>query len=131
MIALEQPYVSDVLLHFLEQTQMPVLKNEFAENCIAQHPSLHLIDDASFLKQYEAMTEPRLYTVSEYALDRVCTIMKGKNLVEQVSLLKDKYAFRKACENLYDGFVFKEIKYADLFSFDLSSIELPIVLKPY
>lgn len=129
MIVLEEPYVSEVLLNYLENTQMPVLNNDFAVKC-KQNYKLNVIDDKTFLKNYEQMAEPRIYTVSEYALDRVCSILKGKNIVEQVTLLKDKYAFRQACKDLYEGFVFKQIKYSDLFSFDINTIQLPIVLKP-
>lgn len=130
MIVLEEPYVSEVLLNYLEKTQMPVLNNDFAQKSKKSHNRLNLIDDKSFLNEYEKMKEPRLYTVSEYALDRVCNILKGKDLVKQVTLLKDKFAFRKACKDLYDGFVFQEIKYSELMSFDISKVILPVVLKP-
>jgi hypothetical protein len=130
MIVLEEPYVSELLLNYLEKTQIPVLDNDFAHSRKEQHSHLNLIDDSSFRAGYEAMREPKLYTVSEYALDRVCSILSGKELLSQVSLLKDKYAFRKACANMYEGFVFQEIKYADLFTFDVSKIQMPFVLKP-
>lgn len=130
MVALEEPYVSETLLNYLEKTQMPVLKNNFSKRQYTKHEKLNLIEENEFVAYYHSMISPRLYTVSEYALDGVCSAFKGENLVEQVTLLKDKYKFRKACEGIYDNFLFKEIKYSELFTFDISQVELPIVLKP-
>lgn len=130
MVVLEEPYVSETLLNYLEKTQMPVLRNNFTKKYSSSHEKLNLIDKKEFIYQYHSMSSPRLYTVSEYALDGVCNALEGENIVKQVTLLKDKYAFRKACEGMYDKFLFKEITYHDLFTFDISKIHLPIVLKP-
>ncbi len=130
MVVLEEPYVSETLLNYLERTQMPVLRNNFTKKYSLSHEKLNLIDKKEFIYQYHSMSPPRLYTVSEYALDGVCNALEGENIVKQVTLLKDKYAFRKACEGMYDNFLFKEITYPDLFTFDISKIHLPIVLKP-
>lgn len=130
MVVLEEPYVSETLLNYLEKTQLPVLRNNFTDKYFSTHEKLNLIDKKEFVYQYNSMSSPRLYTVSEYALDGVCNALEGENIVKQVTLLKDKYAFRKACEGMYDNFLFKEINYPDLFTFDISKIHLPIVLKP-
>lgn len=130
MVVLEEPYVSETLLNYLEKTQMPVLKNNFSERQFTLHEKLNLIDGKDFIYQYHSMSSPRLYTVSEYALDGVCNALKGENIVKQVTLLKDKYAFRKACDGIYNDFLFKEVNYPDLYTFDISKINLPIVLKP-
>ena len=130
MVVLEEPYVSETLLNYLEKTQMPVLKNDFSINQSSNHERLNILDENDFIYQYHSMTSPRLYTVSEYALDKVCNSLKGENLVKQVALLKDKYKFRQACEGIYDEFLFKEINYSELSTFDISKIQLPVVLKP-
>lgn len=130
MVVLEEPYVSETLLNYLEKTQMPVLKNDFSVKQFSSHEKLNLIEGKEFLYQYHSMSSPLLYTVSEYALDGVCNALKGENIVKQVTLLKDKYAFRKACDGIYNDFLFKEINYLDLFTFDISKIHLPVVLKP-
>ncbi len=130
MVVLEEPYVSETLLNYLEKTQMPVLKNDFSVKQFSSHEKLNLIEGKEFLYQYHSMSSPLLYTVSEYALDGVCNALKGENIIKQVTLLKDKYEFRKACEGVYKDFLFKEINYLDLFTFDISKIHLPVVLKP-
>lgn len=130
MVVLEEPYVSETLLDYLEQSQVPVLRNEFSEKSLSAHKSLNIIDSKEFVESYNSNEISRIYTVSEYALDKVCNLLKGEDLVDQVTLLKDKYAFRKACVGIYENFLFKEILFDELFDFDISKVKLPIVLKP-
>lgn len=130
MIVLEEPYVSATLLSFLEKDQVPVLKNEFSEKIFLEHPKLNILDEQSIIKLHHASSNFQLYTSTEYALDWVYKTFPEKNIIEQVTLLKDKVLFRKACSSLYEDMVFSELSYTDLFSFDISEIKLPIVLKP-
>ena len=37
MVVLEEPYVSETLLNYLEKTQMPVLKNDFSVKQFSSH----------------------------------------------------------------------------------------------
>jgi hypothetical protein len=45
MVVLEEPYISDTLISFLENEQVPVLKNEFLEKIFLEHPKLNVFDD--------------------------------------------------------------------------------------
>lgn len=130
MIILEEPYVSNTLLSFLEEEQVPVLKNEFSEKIFLDHPNLNILNEQSIVELYRTSSNFQLYTSSEYALDWVYKTLPEKSIIDQVSLLKDKVLFRKACNSLYEDMVFSELSYTDLFSFNISEIALPIVLKP-
>jgi hypothetical protein len=130
MIVLEEPYLSETLLDFLEELQIPVLKNNFSEGIFPQHKKLNRIDENEFIRLHRSSPQSSLYTVSEYALDWVYQTLQDETLNKQISLMKDKVAFRKACNSMYRDVFFEEIPYADLFTFDLSKVKLPVILKP-
>jgi hypothetical protein len=130
MIVLEEPYISESLLDFLEESQVPVLKNNFSDLAFPQHNKLNITKEKDFINQYRSYPSHGLYTVSEYALDWVCQTLHDETLIKQISILKDKVAFRKACNSMYRDLFFEEISYADLFTFDLSKVRLPVILKP-
>jgi hypothetical protein len=130
MIVLEEPYISEALLDFLEESQIPVLRNSFSDLVFPQHNQLNILNEKEFINQYHSSSDQGLYTVSEYALDWVCQTLQDERLIMQISLLKDKVAFRKACNSMYRDLFFEMIPYADLFTFDLSEVRLPVILKP-
>lgn len=130
MVVLEKPYISEKLLDFLEESQIPVLRNDFSDGIFPPHHQLNLINEKTFISQYHSSPHHSLYTVSEYALDWVYQTLQDEDLTRQILLLKDKFAFRKACKSLYHHILFEEIPYADLFTFDLSKVKLPVILKP-
>jgi Carbamoylphosphate synthase large subunit (split gene in MJ) len=130
MIVLEEPYISEPLLDFLEESQVPVLRNNFSTLVFPQHNKLNILNEKEFINQYHSSSGQSLYTVSEYALDWVYQTLQDEKLIMQISLLKDKAAFRKACNSMYSDLFLKEIPYANLFTFDLSKVRLPVILKP-
>ena len=130
MIILEEPYLSETLLLYLEESQIPVLKNSLAERTLTAYPKLNILDEKSFVAHYRSSTNPNIYTVSEYALDWIYNALPEAEMLEQVSLLKDKTAFRKACSTVNKDLLFQEVTYSELSTFDVSQITLPVVLKP-
>lgn len=129
MIILEEPYISQLLLDYLEESQIPVLSNNLSKHACLTH-KLNVIEETEFIEVYNTAILPRLYTVSEYALDWVCTVLHDEKLVNQITLLKDKVAFRKVCSCIYEDLLFNKISYTDLFKFNISEVRLPVVLKP-
>jgi hypothetical protein len=109
-------------------SQMPVLKNTFSEGINPRRHRLNIVNEEDFIAQYNR--SKKIYTVSEYALDWIISILKDEQLNKQITLLKNKAAFRETCRGLYPDFFFKELSYTDLLSFDISEVQLPVVLKP-
>lgn len=90
MVILEQPYVSDGLLQYLVMSQMPVLKNTFSEGINPRRHRLNIVNEEDFIAQYNR--SKKIYTVSEYALDWIISILKNEQLNKQITLLKNKAA---------------------------------------
>lgn len=53
MIILEAPYVSEVLLSYLANNGIPVLKNEFAGKLIKNQTELTLYNEQDFIEAYK------------------------------------------------------------------------------
>jgi hypothetical protein len=130
MIILEEPYISQTLVEFLEKTNVPILNNDFVRRTLSDNSNLNIIEKTDFIQLYRNSDYPKLYTVSEYALDWIYKTLKDEKLTKLVSLMKNKAAFRRASSCIYEDLCFLEISYADLAKFDISNIALPVVLKP-
>jgi hypothetical protein len=126
MIILEEPYISEMLIDYLEENNIPVLKNNFTKQPLPNN--LNLKSDFDFIGRYHH--SKKIYTVSEHALDWVNSTLNDRELNEQVALLKNKVAFREACSHIYPDFFFRKFSYTELFTFDTSVLKFPLVLKP-
>lgn len=127
MIIFEEPFVSDELAQYAEDTQTPVLSNAFSQK-LAQRFKLNLLDDAAFARG--VAEGKRLYTMSENALDWVYSHITDQNLLAGIRLMKDKYATRAAIQSLYPDYFFRQVPAAELRNVDISAIKLPFILKP-
>lgn len=130
MIVLEEPYLSRALLLYLEQSQTPVLANECALTIVAEYPGLNITTEHVFVDRIRTLSNPRLYTVSEYALDWFFKTQPSEHLLNDIALLKNKYAFRKACASMYRDFFYEEIALSALSDVSVDTLPLPVVLKP-
>lgn len=128
MLILEKPYVSSLLIDTIIKNNYPVLRNAFSEQLLAEGNNLRLVSDEEGKAEYKQ--NPRLYSVSENALNWIYTHLKGEQIVEKIGLLKDKAVFRKMCATIYPDFFYKEIEMSELLTFDSEQIPFPVVLKP-
>ena len=102
MIILEKPYVSAPLVAYLEEKQIPVLRNDMAEVLTKQGHRLNLLSDNQFVEHYQQ--SGKLYAVSENALVWLYAQLPESELVKKVKILKDKAAFRRICQQIYPDF---------------------------
>jgi len=128
MIVLNEPYLSGMLLNYIEEKQIPVLNNTYVEKVSNRYSKLNLYNSADFVYQYNKGGS--LYTVSEYALEWIRNSLPNNQLINTISILKNKVTFRKACKSLYDNFFFQEKDYNEVLNLDIKDIQLPFVLKP-
>ena len=128
MIILEKPFVSEPLVNYLEESGLPVLKNEMAELLVKQGRRLNLLGDKEFVAKYNETG--KLYAVSENALVWLYANMPDSELVEKVKIVKDKAAFRRICQKIFPDFFYKEVKMSELRSLNPDELPMPFVLKP-
>ncbi|MDR1729088.1 MAG: ATP-grasp domain-containing protein [Prevotellaceae bacterium] len=126
MVILEEPYISEMLIAYLEENNIPVLENNFTKQFLPNN--LNIKSAGDFTGQYHH--SKKIYTTSEHALEWINSALNDNELNRQVALLKNKAAFREACKNLYPNFFYHKLKYNDLFGYDISNLSFPVVLKP-
>ena len=103
MVILERPFVSDLLVETLEKNNIPVLRNEMSELRVSKG---NVMSDNEFREEYKKIG--KLYTCSENALGWIYEHIDDKALLDGISIVKDKAAFRKICRDIYPDFFYKE-----------------------
>jgi hypothetical protein len=109
----------------LKKNNIPVLRNAMAEERVADGT---VLSDREFSEEYAK--RGKLYTVSENALGWIYEHIDDKRFIDSISLVKDKYAFRRICRDLYPDFFFKELNVKELSEMDTDSVVFPCVIKP-
>jgi len=127
MVILEKPFVSVELKGYLEEEQIPVLKNQMALDVCSDN-KCNLMDDESFRKAL--LEAPRIYTTSENALEWIYNNVKDEEMLAAVNVMKDKVLFRKRLQSVYPQFFFREMAPEELKKTDPSSLPFPLILKP-
>lgn len=127
MVIIDEPYASDVLIEWLEESKEPILGNSFAKKISETH-KLNLISDTEAIKRVNAGES--VYTNSENALAWLLENTENENRNRSIELFKDKAAMRKKLASLSPEFFYQELTKDELADFSLADIKLPVVLKP-
>ncbi len=127
MIILDKPFVSDELKEYLDESINPVLENEMAllEN---QKHKFNIVETHEFIKTYGE--GHKLYTVSENSLDWIYQNIPDKELINWLSIMKDKVRFRELLKETYPDFFFMKVALEDLRTLNFDSLPLPLIIKP-
>lgn len=128
MLILEKPYVSETLIKTAIENDLPVLRNAMSEQLAAQGYALKLYDDEAFIAEYQK--RHRVYTMSENALGWIVEKLPDSELLQKISLLKNKATFRRICKEMYPDFFFQEVAISEMSDMDVSAMPFPLVLKP-
>ena len=127
MVILDKPYISELMLKYLSDNDIPVLNNDFARECSTRY-KLNLMNDEKFKQEF--LKTGKLYTTSENALEWIYANLPEHDIVKKIQLLKDKAAFRQKLQPLYPEFFYKELSSEDLAAYKDKEIKYPLVLKP-
>lgn len=127
MIMLEEPYVSDVLVDWLETSKHPVLDNAMARR-VAETHAIELCSEQEAIERIEG--GERLYTSSENALAWLSEHVSNEAIVRPIEVFKDKALMRRVLAPLDPDFFFKSCTAEELASLSFSDLKPPFVLKP-
>lgn len=127
MIIIDAPYASTPLLDYIEQSQHPVLANDFARS-LASDRSLNLVADDEAIARLEA--GERVYTNSENALAWILAHVDNPVLTDAIELFKDKAAMREKLAPLNPGLFYATVTRDELDAVNVDDLPLPVVLKP-
>lgn len=127
MIMLEEPFVSETLIDWLEASGHPVLDNRMARR-IAEDRDIVLCPEDEAVRRIEG--GERLYTSSENALAWISEHVKNEAIVHPIEVFKDKALMRRVLAPLDPDFFFMTCTADELRSLDFASLKPPFVLKP-
>lgn len=127
MIMLEEPFVSETLIDWLEASGHPVLDNAMARR-IAADRTINLCPEQEAIRRIEG--GERLYTSSENALAWLAEHIENEAIVHPIEVFKDKALMRRVLAPLDPDYFFMTCAASKLPSLDFADLKPPFVLKP-
>lgn len=129
MIIIDKPYISDFFKESLKKHHLPVLKTQLAEEMLGEG-NFNYMEPAEVIKEASENNHFSIYTSSENSIHWVSEHLAFTSLPENINLFKDKVRFRDLTREMYPGFFFKEIHFAELKFIDLTEFPFPFIIKP-
>jgi hypothetical protein len=128
MFIIEEPYVSDLLAAAVVDLGLPVLDTPMARRTLTS-PPVALESDERFA-QLASRPGARIYSNSEDSVRWIRENLPEAGLPRQVSLFKDKVAFRDLLADLYPDYRYAAVDSRRLRDFDPTCLRTPFVVKP-
>jgi len=129
MFILEEPYVSELLASTVAASGAHVLDTPKARTALSGR-GVRLLSDAEFATAYETTPGARLYSNSENAIGWIADHLADTSLPGRIDVFKDKVRFRTLVADLFPEYGFADLSFADLRTFDPTSLRCPFVIKP-
>lgn len=128
MIIVEKPFVSEPLITWMEETQHPVLDNDMARELVTQGHNLFLCDDESSAARIA--TGERTYTNSENALGWIFDHVNNQELLDAVSVFKNKHETRVRLAELDPDLYYRTVTFDEVQDLDYNDLPKRFVIKP-
>lgn len=129
MVIIDEPYVSDMLLEWLEASKHPVLGNAFAKDIVKRCGiGLNLVGETEAAKRISE--GERVYTNSENALSWIVANVANEDLEKGIGIFKDKLRMRRELASIDPDYYFQEVTGDDLKSISFDGLPDRFVLKP-
>lgn len=127
MLLIDKPYVSDLLKETIKKNDYKVVGTEEAIN-ISPDLASHFISNEEAVENYEK--NPILYYNSENTISWINKHLSHTKLPEQITIFKNKGAFRDMLAPLYPEFKYKKIALVDLYNYNPDEFGFPFIIKP-
>ncbi|BHH83275.1 ATP-grasp domain-containing protein [Desulforhopalus sp. 52FAK] len=129
MFIFDEPYVSDVAINYLKQSQVPVLPTEFLVAQVAN--GVNYVTKEQAKEHIENNHNRWIYTNSENGIKVIADLCgSDSEILSKVKILKNKLLFREATQEIFPDIYFKEIACTDLQTLSFSDVGKPFVIKP-
>jgi hypothetical protein len=129
MFIFDAPYISDVAVNYLLESQQPVLQTAFSKTILPKG-----VNEVSCSQAREILAQNRfswLYTNSENAIAAIVDLLgKDSEVLKKIELFKDKQKFREATSHMFPDIYFKEIGREEIAALNFSDIAQPFIIKP-
>lgn len=129
MFFVEKPFISDFFKQTVRDHQIPVVDTPISRQLELLEGTL-TIPESEVIQAVTAGGIIPLYTTSENALGWIINHLGFTDLIEKISLFKNKAAFRQLTRSLVPDFFFREVCLGDLINLPHPGIERPLIIKP-
>lgn len=127
LVILDEPYVSEGTIEFLQKEDVKLLKNKTTEE-FEKYSDISLVSDQEFIDLYKE--GGRIYTNSENALAWINDNISDEKLLNSINNVKNKVKFREIIKPLNPDFYFQEVSLKDLENINPEDLPMPLILKP-
>lgn len=127
LVILDEPYVSEETIEFLQKENVQVLKNKTTEDFV-KFADISLVSAENFIDSYKK--GGRIYTNSENALAWIINNINDNKLLDTINNVKNKVKFREILKPLNPDFFFKEVTLKELENINVEELPMPLILKP-
>ena len=129
MFIFDAPYISDIALNYLVESQQPTYLTEFSSKVIPTGVNCLSRDEAR--KQIVRNNNSWLYTNSENSIGTIKNLLgEDSPISKKVEFFKNKFQFRQATGKYFPDIYFKEIAKDQIESLSFAEIGRPVIIKP-
>lgn len=129
MFFVDKPYISDFFKQTVRDHRIPVVDTPISRELGLLEGTL-TIPESEVIPVITAGGIIPLYTTSENALGWIINYLGFCDLVEKITLFKNKTAFRQLTRTLVPDFFFQEICLGDLVNTPHPGVDHPLIIKP-
>ena len=129
MIAIDKPYVSELLIKTIQENNFSVIDTPEARSLIADN-QLNWISEKDAKNHLEENPHLPFYSNSENSIGWIENNAAKTKLPEQIKLFKNKIKFRELLQDIYPNYFFKGIAYKDLKDLNPENLKFPLIVKP-
>ena len=129
MFFVEKPFISDFFKETVREHKIPVVDTPVARQ-LGLLEGTPTIPESEVIQVITSGGISPLYTTSENALGWIINNLGFSDLIEKISLFKNKTAFRELTRTLVPDFFFREIHLSELGKTPHPGLDLPLIIKP-
>lgn len=129
MFIFDEPYISDIAINYLVESQQPTLLTDFSSKTMPEGVNSVSKDQArEFISQNN---NGWLYTNSENSIATIVDLVgEHSPIMQKVRFFKNKFKFREATKYLFPDIYYKEISGDKIKALTFAEIGKPFIIKP-
>lgn len=129
MFIFDEPYISDIAINYLVESQQPTVLTDFSSQALPESVNSVSMDQARDL--ISKNNNSWLYTNSENCIATIVDLV-GENspIMQKVRFFKNKFKFRQATQHIFPDIYYREILGDQVSALTFEEIGRPFIIKP-
>lgn len=129
MFIFDEPYISDIAIDYLVQSQQPTVLTDFSSKALPE--SVNSLSKDQAREHISNNNNSWLYTNSENSIATIVDLVgEDSPIMQKVRFFKNKCKFREATKHIFPDIYYKEILGDQIGSLTFEEIGKPFIIKP-